>query len=124
MVRDGGGLVRVWIASVGGEPVSAALVLRGHVAHYTRGAMDEEKVGQTYANYLLHARAIEDACAAGCGHYHMGETGNSESLAAFKSRFGAVAVPYAEYRHERIPLLSAAAAARGVVKKAIGFKDV
>jgi hypothetical protein len=34
----------------------------------------------------------------------MGETGASESLAHFKSRFGALPYDYAEYRVERLPL--------------------
>ena len=58
--------------------------------------MDEKLAGKTYANYLLHSMAIKDACSQGCTHYHMGETGGSASLAHFKSRFGATAVPYAE----------------------------
>ena len=50
------------------------------------------------------ARAIEDACAAGCGAYCMGDSGWSPSAAAFKERFGARPVHYREYRFERLPL--------------------
>jgi hypothetical protein len=66
--------------------------------------MDTEVAGRTQPNYLLHARAIEAACDAGCRYYHMGETGQSKSLAQFKSRFGASSRDYSEYRIERLPL--------------------
>ena len=54
----------------------------------------------------------------------MGESGRSEGLAQFKSRFGAREHPYAEYWLERVPLTRAEHALRGVVKRAIGFRDV
>ncbi|MBI2717362.1 MAG: GNAT family N-acetyltransferase [Rhizobiales bacterium] len=117
-------LFRLWIARLAGKPVAAILVLRDRQAHYTRGAMDETVAGETYANYLLHHAAIKDACEHGCRHYHMGETGNSASLAQFKSRFGAVAVPYAEYRHERLPISALQDKAKSMVKRMIGFRDV
>jgi hypothetical protein len=69
--------------------------------------MDLSFAGPTRANYLLHRLAIEDACASDCHYYHMGETGQSASLAQFKSRFGALAVAYEEYRFERLPLTPA-----------------
>jgi lipid II:glycine glycyltransferase (peptidoglycan interpeptide bridge formation enzyme) len=69
--------------------------------------MDADVGGPTYASYLLQQAAIEDACASGCTHYHMGESGNAASLAQFKRAFGAEAYDYAEYRFERIPLTSA-----------------
>ncbi|MCC6983596.1 MAG: GNAT family N-acetyltransferase [Bauldia sp.] len=123
MVVDSGGLARVWLARKDGEPVAAILVIKDHQAHYTRGVMDEEAAGDTHANYLLQFLAIKDACESGCRHYHMGETGDSESLAFFKSRFGAEAVPYAEYRFQRIPVASAGDQVRWLVKRAIGFRD-
>jgi hypothetical protein len=113
----------VWLASLEGRPVAAAIVLLGSNAHYTRGAMDAELAGPTRANYLLHARAIEHACDAGCRHYHFGESGSSSSLAQFKTRFGADEHPYAEYRFERLPLSSADRRLRGSVKRLIGFRD-
>jgi hypothetical protein len=113
----------VWLASLDGRPIAAAIVLRGVNAHYTRGGMEEETAGPTRANYLLHAAAIRDACDAGCRHYHMGETGTSGSLAFFKTRFGAEAYPYAEYRFERLPLTTIDLRVRAAVKRAIGFED-
>ena len=117
-------IFKLWIARADGKAVAAILVLRDHQAHYTRGAMIEELAGPSHANYLLHAKAIEDACRAGCRHYHMGETGGSRSLAQFKSRFGAEAVPYAEYQYERLPVAWASRSAKAIVKRIIGFKDV
>jgi hypothetical protein len=86
--------------------------------------MDKELAAQTNANDLLQKMAIEEACRAGCRHYHMGESGSSSSLAHFKSRFGAVAYPYAEHHLERLPLTRMDGALRQLVKRLIGFRDV
>lgn len=113
----------VWLASLDGRPVAGAIVLRGRNAHYTRGAMDADAAGPSRANYLLHAAAIRDACEAGCSHYHMGDTGTSQSLGFFKTRFGADAHPYAEYRFERLPFTPVDQWLRAAVKRVIGFTD-
>lgn len=114
---------RLYVARLGGRPVAAILVLMHHQAHYTRGAIDEGLAGESRATYLLQATAIEEACRLGSTHYHMGETGNSASLAQFKSRFGAIAIPYAEYRYERVPLARIDSFARSTVKRVVGFRD-
>lgn len=96
---------RVYVAFAGDRPAAAIVVLlTATTAAYWRGAMDEEIAGPTYANYLLHRTAIEDAAAAGRFSYHMGESAAGSSLALFKSRFGAVEEHYATYRIERIPI--------------------
>jgi hypothetical protein len=123
MARTLGEACRIWLAWSQGQPAAAIVVLQGENAHYTRGMMDMDVAGPTRANYLLHMLAIDDACAAGCRHYHMGETGSSSSLAQFKTRFGARPLPYAEYHLERLPLTALDRHARGVVKRAIGFRD-
>jgi GNAT acetyltransferase-like protein len=123
MANNARSVFTVWIAYLQDKPVAGIVVLMGNNAHYTRGAMDQSLIGNTYANYLLHSMAIEAACETGCLHYHMGETGDSQSLAQFKSGFGACSTPYAEYMHERIPILSADKKLRSTVKKMIGFKD-
>jgi hypothetical protein len=100
-----GDACQIWVAWLDGRPAASVVVLRhGGSASYWRGAMDTEVAGRTQPNYLLHARAIEAACDAGCRYYHMGETGQSKSLAQFKSRFGASSRDYSEYRIERLPL--------------------
>lgn len=118
-----GDACRIWVAWINGKPAAAILVLQTQNAHYTRGAMNVELAGQTWANYLLHKLAIEDACNSGCSYYHMGESGTSEGLSFFKSRFGAVPHEYAEYRLERLPITAIDNRMRGIVKRVIGFKD-
>jgi hypothetical protein len=123
MARTLGEACRIWVAWKGERAAAAILVLQGANAHYTRGAMDKDLAGPTRANYLLHRLAIEDACTAGCRHYHMGETGTSASLAQFKSRFGATPYPYAEYHLERLPITAFDRQARRGVKRVLGFRD-
>jgi lipid II:glycine glycyltransferase (peptidoglycan interpeptide bridge formation enzyme) len=86
--------------------------------------MNKDLAGPTNANDLLQWRAIQDACASGCRHYHLGESGASRSLARFKEKFTARPVPYTEYVIERAPVSRLDAAARGAVKRAIRFRDV
>ena len=124
MARHAGDLFQVAIASHQGNPVAGSIVLLDRNAHYTRGAMDERLIGRTYANYLLHSKIIEFACERECGHYHMGETGASSSLAQFKGHFGALPVPYAELWFERLPIFSANRTMRTGIKRLIGFSDV
>jgi len=124
MARWLGDACRVWVAWSDGRPAASIVVLQGPNADYIRGAMDKQLAGPTRANYLLHRLAIEEACRDGCRMYHMGESGESPTLGQFKSRFGAEALPYAEYRLERIPLTSIEQSLRGLVKRAIGFRDV
>ena len=114
---------KIWMAWHQNEPVAAIMVLQGKNAHYTRGVMNVRMAGPSRANYLLHRYAIEGACQSGCYYYHMGESGKSVSLASFKTRFGAVAYPYAEYRIEGLPITSMDTNLRKFVKRVIGFKD-
>jgi lipid II:glycine glycyltransferase (peptidoglycan interpeptide bridge formation enzyme) len=123
IVRSLGDACTIWIAWLDQRPAAGIIVLQAANASYTRGAMDAELAGPTHANQLLHRLAIEEACTAGCRRYHMGETGTSRSLAQFKTRFGAVPVPYAEYHVERLPFTSADRKLRGAAKKLIGFRD-
>jgi hypothetical protein len=96
---------RIYAAFVAGRPAAAIAVLFGQtVVCVWRGAMDEELAGRTYANYLLHRTAIEDAAEIGCAAYHLGDSAPGSQLARFKSRFGAVEQHYASYRIERIPV--------------------
>ena len=53
---------------------------------------------------ILIAQSLRHACEAGCQYLEMGESGNKESLASIKSRFGGQAFPLAEHYYERIPL--------------------
>jgi CelD/BcsL family acetyltransferase involved in cellulose biosynthesis len=115
---------RVWVAWVNDQPAAAMLVLQYNNVNDSRGAMDKEVAAGTGANELLQKLAIEDACRAGCRYYHLGESGDSASLAHYKERFGAVAYSYAEYHIERLPITAIDQGFRSIVKRAIGFKDV
>jgi hypothetical protein len=114
----------VWVASRGGEPCAAIIVLlQGEHATYWRGAMDKDLVAGTGANELLHQLAIEDACAAGRRRYHMGEAAPESSLARFKRGFGAVEAEGSGYRFERLPLTQTDRLLRRAVKRALRFRD-
>jgi hypothetical protein len=104
---------RLYAAWVDGEPAAAIVVLwGGTTAAYWRGAMDEQLAGPSYANYLLHRTAIQDAADAGLHAYHMGDSPPDSSLSHFKSRFGAQQLPYCSYGLERRPLTWALRARR------------
>ena len=124
LARSLGDAFCIWLARLDNRLVAAAVVLRAAAnAHYTRGVMDAELAGPTRANYLLHHHAIREACETGCRYYHFGETGRSSSLAFFKTRFGADAYPYSEYRLERIPLTPVDRRLREIVKRLVGFSE-
>jgi lipid II:glycine glycyltransferase (peptidoglycan interpeptide bridge formation enzyme) len=115
-----GDTCQIWVAYVDGKPAAAIIVLVGQNAHYTRGAMDIELAGPVRASFLLQKLAIEDACNRGCRYYHMGETGTSETLARFKSHFGARAFLFSEYRFERFPYTKAENTLRHFAKSILG----
>ena len=117
------GQCHVWIASVDAKPAAGIVVLMGRNAHYTRGAMDKDVAGPSYANYALHWRALQLACEQGARSYHMGESGTSTSMARYKEQFGARPYDYEELRIERLPLTRADTAIRSTVKRVVGFKD-
>lgn len=123
LIKGMNGMAKLWLAKLQDEPVAAILVLQNQNAHYTRGVMNKALANKTRANDYLHFLAIKDACAAGCVSYHMGETGQSASLAQFKEKFGARPFPYAEYYLERLPLTAMEMGLKTAVKQAINFKD-
>jgi hypothetical protein len=120
-----GAACAIWMAWQAGEPVAAIVVLRhgGH-AKYWRGAMDQERATPVRANNLLHGLAIEEASAAGCRFYHMGEARAGSSLAQFKRSLGAVAQPSRAYLRERLPISAADSWLRRGVKRVLRFQDV
>ncbi len=114
---------RIWVAYVNQQPAAAIIVLQENNASYTRGVMNKSLAGPVRANDLLHFLAIREACEAGCHYYHMGESGKSASLAAFKSNFGAEPIPYSEYHFQRLPLIQIDRWARSMIKRTIRFQD-
>lgn len=117
------GRMSVSVAYVEGVPAAGTIVLFGRTAHYTRGAMDRDLAGPARASHAAQWRNILAACDAGCTTYHLGESGDSASLAAFKERFGAEPVSYQEYRIERAPFTAIDNAVRTAVKRAVRFRD-
>ncbi len=118
-----GGACRIWVARYRGQAIAAAISLthRSH-AVYWRGASDRDAAGKTRANVLLQKLMIEEACAAGCVDFDMGESGGVTSLIEYKRRFGAEEVVYDEYRLERFPLTaleSRASAMTGAVERTL-----
>jgi Acetyltransferase (GNAT) domain len=113
----------LYLAVHEGRTVAGILVYHRAGVMYSRGAMIKELAGPVRANYLLHCRAIANACAEGCGFYDFGESGGSAQLAQFKTRFGATPAPYREYVVERLPLTEIDRALRTGVKRIIGFRE-
>lgn len=113
---------RILVARRDGTAVAAMIVLQDRNAHMTRSAMDTELVGKDRANELLMWHAIRGAVDAGCRQFHLGESGSSSSLAAYKEKFGAVGHDYDEIRIEHVPATRIDAAARGAVKRIVGFR--
>ncbi|MES0880878.1 GNAT family N-acetyltransferase [Roseibium sp. SCP14] len=93
-----GSRLQIYIASIDETPVAGTVFLNmGKSAVYWRGASDPDLLSRFPGNDLLQNEMIFDACQAGCSAYHMGESGGVDSLMRFKSDFGAVAIPYAEF---------------------------
>lgn len=107
----------VVLAEQDGTPLSGAVVLQGRNAHYTRGAMDRDRVGNGGASHLLQVTTVERARAAGCESYHMGESAPGSGLARFKAGLGAVGISYPILRVERLPLTAVEAAARRTARR-------
>jgi hypothetical protein len=122
MGRHLGDRMQIWLARLDARPIATVLVLRGANAYYLRGAMDEEMRNHR-ANDLLHVSVLDDACAAGCRTYYLGDSGWSDNLARYKERLGAQRCHYAEYRRERLPVTRGERFVKGAVKRVVGFKD-
>jgi hypothetical protein len=114
----------ITMAYVENQPAYGSITLLGRTAHYTRGAMDTTRVGTTRAGDLAQWTTLQLACDEGCTAFHMGESGESTSLARYKEKFGAEPVDYAEIKLERLPYTRVDEATRSVVKKALRFRDV
>jgi hypothetical protein len=114
----------ITMAYVDNQAAYGSITLLGQTAHYTRGAMDPVRVGTTRAGDLAQWTTLQLACDEGCTAFHMGESGESTSLARYKEKFGAQPVDYAEIRLERLPYTRVDQGIRSVVKKALRFRDV
>ncbi|WP_337059688.1 GNAT family N-acetyltransferase [Kineococcus sp. G2] len=101
-----------WTAYVEGRAAASVVILHGdgHSLMW-RGAQDQQLAGRTHANALLHHLAIEEAVARGDRSYSFGESDPGSSLAAYKSKFGAVDLTWRACSFERFPVSAAGAAA-------------
>ncbi|MCX4992607.1 MULTISPECIES: GNAT family N-acetyltransferase [unclassified Streptomyces] len=114
----------IWVAWRAGEPAGACVVLRhGRHAKLWRSAMDRELAHPVHAVPLLYRLAIEDACAAACRTFDMGESAPDSSLATFKAGFGAESFSSPRYLRERLPVSAAERRLRTAVKRLIRFQD-
>nr|WP_237519446.1 GNAT family N-acetyltransferase [Streptomyces sp. HUCO-GS316] len=114
----------IWTAWRAGEPAAALVVMR-HARHAKlwRAAMDRELAHPVHAVPLLYRLAIEEACAAGCRTFDMGESSPGSSLATFKAGFGAENFSSPRYLRERLPVTVAERGLRTAVKRVIRFRD-
>lgn len=111
------------IGYVDDNPAASTIVLLGPTARETRAAMDFDLAGETRASYAVQWAAIEAARRFGSHTYNMGESGQSEGIAFFKERFGAIAIDHSEYHIERLPITKTHRLLRDGVKRLIGFRD-
>ena len=114
----------VALTYVDDRPAFGSITLLGQTAHDTRAAMDRDLVDKTYAGDLVQWRMISAGLRVRCTAYHLGESGQSVSLAQFKEKFGARPVDYAELRLERLPWTPTDQRLRELAKKALRFRDV
>jgi hypothetical protein len=119
-----GSACRVYIARHEEAPIAGGIVLFGKNAHHTRSASSRELSAQTYASEAIVWAAMQDACREGAQTYHMGESGDSASLAQFKEKMGCRPYAYPEVRYERVPFTAADAKLRATAKRVIGFSDI
>jgi hypothetical protein len=107
VARRVGKAFTVWVASQGGRPVSAIVLLtKGESATYWCGATDRDISRNSGAVHLLHSRAIEYSCTTGAVRYDMGSSG-LESIRRFKESLHAHEVQHSAYVLERLPITAA-----------------
>jgi Acetyltransferase (GNAT) domain len=95
IARHLGDRCRIGVASIDGVPVASTVMLfHGQHAHYWRSASMREADTSGYANYLVLARALEEAADRGHRFVDLGESGGVRSLIDFKEHFRAMPRPY------------------------------
>jgi CelD/BcsL family acetyltransferase involved in cellulose biosynthesis len=95
----------IWTASIDGRTFAVDVMLQSPAHHLSwLGAMDPDLARDTAGTSLLQSRILEDACARGAQHFHLGESEPGSGVDAFKAGFGAAALPYCALRFERLPL--------------------
>jgi hypothetical protein len=109
---------QIWIARDNQQPVAAAILLvhDQHAINW-RSVSNRQASSPVRANELLQWKMIEAACQKGCTQYHMGESGNQESLKRFKEKFGAMESPAHAYIHARFDLSGPRERASRIIKR-------
>ncbi|WP_345602688.1 GNAT family N-acetyltransferase [Pseudonocardia adelaidensis] len=124
MARHLGEAMVVQVAFVGDRPAASNITLLGRTAHDIRAAIDISVASWSRAATILQWTAIQLAHAHGCTRLHLGESGDSTGVSTFKERFGATAIPYTEFRIERLPYTLVGRALRSGVKRLLGVNDM
>jgi CelD/BcsL family acetyltransferase involved in cellulose biosynthesis len=113
-----------WSASISGEPLAVDVLLESSGHHMGwLGAIDPGLARRTSGTYLLRSRMIEDACARGVRHFHLGESDPGSGVDQFKAGFGGVTVPYVALRFERVPVSAGERHLRGAFAAASAWKQ-
>jgi hypothetical protein len=113
----------LYLAMLDGQAIAGNVVYFANGARATSSAMIKDLAGPVGAMHLLDRVGIEDACAAGCTHYDLGESGAHSGLALYKTGFGAEPQSYRSVVIERLPITEVDAGLRGAVKRVIGFQE-
>jgi hypothetical protein len=119
LVRRMGGVLRVWVASESGRPLSTIVVVsHGPTAAYWGGATDRRAAGNRGAGQLLHARALQAAVAEGRLYDDMGTSGTPEQV-TFKESMGGRPVDVLSVAVEHLPVTTTEATLRGGLRTAL-----
>jgi Acetyltransferase (GNAT) domain len=93
---------RVFVAWHRGRPVASCITLvHGQHAIGWRSYSIKELAAPVCANNLVQARAVADACEAGCRFFDLGQSGDVASLLSYKSSLGSTPRRVVDLRIER-----------------------
>jgi hypothetical protein len=96
---------RVFVAWHRGRPVASCITLvHGQHAIGWRSYSIKELAAPVCANNLVQARALADACEAGCRFFDLGQSGDVASLHSYKSSLGSTPRRVVDLRIERPPV--------------------
>jgi predicted N-acyltransferase len=99
--RLGGDDVHIWLADLEGKVVAGLLNVSHRDAVVSWGNVSVEAGRRVGANNLLHATAIEAACARGVSNYSFGANPGLPGVDVFKRSFAVRPHEYRVYRFEK-----------------------
>jgi hypothetical protein len=98
---------RIWVATWQGRPVGATVSLyAGETAIGWRAFTDRSVPNKFRLFEVMATEAVRDAHDSGCRYLEMGESVGRRDLASIKARFGGEEHDFAEYCHERVPVVA------------------